>query len=186
MTICILKTDHPIRVQFGHGLVIHAAREQKCGGFNRYVYDNDSRLTKVEYVPPTTRIYVACSYCKVEERHIVANNSAITCKQCSKRLGLDKVKASPERYVVVNTETGEFYKNSRHCSNWIDDILDATLYKVKGVAEKLTTQRYYVNGDGNEVTFSEYLKLRGKDKGAAERRRKNPNRNMRTVTITVD
>lgn len=186
MAVCTLKTDHPIRVQFGPGLVVHAAQKNKYGGFHTTKF-SISGGSESKYVEPTTRIYVACGRWHVDKKHIIANTTSITCKKCAKKLGFIEHKASPKRFVVKNNETGEYYKKG--CSNWVEDILDATFYKIKAVARKKTERVCYRDVDGNEISRNEFLKhdpeTRGFE-GFSIGRKKNSKYDVRTVTITVD
>lgn len=186
MAVCTLKTDHPIRVQFGSGLAVHAAQKNKYGGFHTTKFSIGGG-SETKYVEPTTRIYVACGRWHVDKKHIVANTTSITCKKCAKKLGFIEHKVSPKRFVVKNNETGEYYKKG--CSNWVEDILDATFYKMKAVAEKKTEMTCYRDGGGNEISRDEFFNHSHEtrtSKGMRIGRKKSSKYDVRTVTITID
>ena len=199
MGICILKEDHPLRVQFGPGLVIHAAREYIYGGYTRYIPGGGS-----ERIPEQKRVTVACGgavsrlYDRKDSRYVsdylVPNTTPITCRNCLRRLGMDEdYKASNVRYVVFNNKTEEYYRHSRYSCSWVNHMLDATLYKVKPAAEKHTKRLYYVNKDGKDITRDEYLKVIQRERQLGIRpntvrtvTRKSPIYDVITITINIE
>lgn len=187
MAYCTKELDHPLRAQFGFGLAVHAAHMQKVGGHHRsFLDDNGKRIS--ERVPVTDEVRIACSWRKkTSKKNLVSNNTTITCKQCSKRLGMVELESSPKRFVVVDNETGEYYKHARHSCNWVKDILDSTLYKVKSAAERHTERTYFEDAEGNQLTYKEYGERRkAEEKGLNYSSRKSPRYDVLTITISID
>jgi hypothetical protein len=196
MGICVLKQDHPFRIQFGPNLVVHAAREYTYGGFYRSTYKYNSGNRSKEYIPEQKRITLACSrgawkYTETDENmknYLVPNNTPITCKSCLKKLGMDEdYEPSNVRYVVKDNETEEYYRHGYGCS-WVENILDATLYKVKHGAENHTRRYVYADDKGNQLAYNKFAKLREIDKEKAQRYKRTRIKSPRydVVTITID
>ena len=187
MTFCTKELDYPLRAQFGFGLAVHAARMQEVGGHHRGFRDASGKLQS-ERVPVTEEVRIACSWRKKASKgDLVPNNTTITCKQCSKKLGMVELESSPKRFVVVDNETGEYYKHARHSCNWVKDILDATLYKVKSPAERHTERAFFEDAEGNQLTYAEYNKRRKtEERGLNRSRRKSPRYDVLTITISID
>jgi len=187
--VCILKQDHPLRVQFGPGLVVHAARQDMYGGFYRYRYTS----SESELVPKRKIVCIPCKnrYSLKEQglfadNYLVPNTTPITCKLCLKRLGMSEEKASPVRYVIIDNETGEYYKHARYSCSWVQDMLDATLYKMRHPAEQHTKRRFWEDCEGNEISRDEYQKLVKKGKKVNTTYKKSPRYDVLTVTINLN
>jgi len=198
MNYCGMRCDYPFRIQYGPDLVVHAGYKQKVGGHTRYKTDPiTGRLVSCGKVPETEKIFVACkrrwSYKKdkdryeVKESHLLNNTETITCKACARTMGMSEKRTDPARYVIFKRSTKEFYKKGRYCSRpWVEDVGDATLYKVKGIAEKKTMRSYYETIDGRRVTYEERTKLVKAGEAVRNKREKDPDLKLRIVTLVVE
>ena len=184
MSFCRAIPDHPIRVQFGKGLVIHAARKETCGGYDRRDYTGPG--VKIIHISEREVVRIACRWEDIPKEYVVKNTTPITCKQCLKALGMFEKEASPKRFVVKRRDTGEYFQKKRHCPKWVDNILDATMYKVKPAAESHTKRVFYRDTDGNEVPYGEYCKRQKTDEQIIRTIEKHSNYEVKTVKITVE
>jgi hypothetical protein len=184
-----MQCDYPLRVQLGPGLVVHAASIRKVGGYYTRKADPLTGILGESYqVPVTEEIYIACrrygvyhpNKIKIEEKYLVANTEAITCKACAKAMGMDETRTDPIRYVIFKKSTGEYYKKGRYCSQpWVEDVGDATLYKVEGVAIKKTMRTYYETLDGRRIKYKDIRP------GQQTKRKTEPNPDLELKTVTL-
>ena len=172
---------------------MHAAYRKEIGGHTRYIpHPKTGRYTVREIAPITEEIFLACkrewrSAGLVKEEHIVDNTNTITCKACAKSMGMAETRTDPVRYVIFKKSTGEYYKKGRFCSNpWVDDVGDATLYKVKGVAEKKTMRTPYRDLEGKMVPYKEALERIREGEQITRKAEPNPDLELRTVTLVVE
>jgi hypothetical protein len=176
-----MKCDYPLRVQLGPDRVVHAATEQKLSAYTTHQFGGRTFES-----PARTIIRTACSYKELSKKDLVENTTPITCKNCAKAIGMAEPKRSPKRFVVMRNDTGDFYKKAGWCAKWVEDPTEATLYKIRGAAEKIATRRHYFDALGKEISYHEYLKQSREGKKASMKRIKHPNYEIKTMTVTLD
>jgi hypothetical protein len=170
MGFCSIKRDYPMRVQFGKGLAVHAAYASAA-------------------YKESPRIYIACCYKKISASDVISNTNKITCKSCMKQMGILDEKASPVRYIVKDNETGQYLKKGSYCIGWVDDPTNATLYKMKHVADDHTMLSLYESDDGRRLTYGELNDLSREERNSANFKRitiKNPKRDVKKVTLLIE
>ena len=188
MSYCDMqKCDYPWRVQFGPGLVVHAARETKKHASVHYgPRDSNGNYIKTP-IPERMAIRLACSWRKEPSKdNLVENTTSITCKNCAREIGMSEPKPKPKRYIIIRNDTGEYYKKAGWCPKWVKDPTNATLYKVRAVAEKFTVKTHYLDVSGNNITHHEYIRGKRAGEKVTSERKKDPNYDVKTVTITID
>lgn len=151
--------DYDLRVQYKEGGVVHAAYKHTVPKHSTWT-GLDRRSIEV---PAREVVAIACkrvgfSNPGVNEVHLVPSNNKITCKNCLRVMGIIKAETTPARYVVVDTKTSMFLKRARgFCKDpWVEDILDATIYKSRPAAVNQTKLHRYYDVNGKELTHKEY------------------------------
>lgn len=181
---CFLDPDFPFRCQLLKGGVVHAVQERT----RRWG-------TTMGLSSSKTTLHAACGEIGNQRRlkeSIVDNTLDITCKNCQKAMGLIPV-ASPDqfRYVVVDTETNQYFKKGRYlCNNWADFVIDATLYKVKAAAVNHTKRLVWRDSRGNEVSKEDLKRVcNWKDRidlGWRQNNEIDPRYQVKTVKISIE
>ena len=187
--------DYDLRVQYHDGGVVHAAYKHTIPKHTTWMGLGRKGIE----VPAHETVAIACkrpdfSNDGVNEAHLVPSKNEITCKNCLRVMGIIKPKPTPVRYVILNTETGEYLKRERgFCkSPWVENIFDATLYKSRPAAVEQTKRYRYYDAEGKEMTHEEYYQY-GHANGNEKRRElgwyseygPHPRYEIKEVTITV-
>ncbi len=171
MTYCEPQYDWTKRVQTYEKGVVHTARNIHIKKHYKWQWDTSlQRNVKGALIPARDVPITACGRGGFDDNMLfeIANTTTITCKDCMSALGMSKTnKASNKRYVLMEKESGYFYKKGGWSSNrWQEDVMDATLYKIKKIAESHGNINRYER-DGKKLTSKEYWNL-----GSKEERRK--------------
>ena len=185
---CLLNKDQPLRVKLSKNGVTHAGDYFTTRAYTQYSAANRDG----EKIPSREVVRIACSWKNVGKSKVVSNKEPITCKNCMKAMGMVDGPVFPDRFVIQNTETGEFFKNTRsRCSVWSADVTDAWFYKRKGDAKRQTQTTKYKLDDGRLVTYSELRQIHGGTILYADARKRSvrvdkPGYKIRKVKITLE
>lgn len=188
---CVKEYD--MRAQLTSGGVVHAAYKHTIGPYTTYSWGNREG-TKV---PQQEGVFLACRrrMLRIEdslsEKDILPKNTAVTCKNCLKVMGITAEEPTPTRYIVIDTKTGMYFKKTRNfCSDpWVDDVLDATIYKSQSAAVHQTKRVFYYDADGNEMPYKEYNKMGFKERqerGWYTKYLPHPRYEVKEVKITIE
>jgi hypothetical protein len=152
--------DYDLRVRYHDGGVVHAAYKHTIGPYKTWRGLGSGGM---EEKPAREVVAIACkrvgfSNPGVNEEHLVSNKNEITCKNCLRVMGVITPKTTSARYVVVDTKTGMYLKRGRgFCKDpWVEDVLDATIYRSKPAAIHQTKRYRYFDGNDNEMTHKEF------------------------------
>jgi len=186
---CSANKDQPLRLRFTPKGVVHAGSYQDYGGFTRYLYKPSLSGTgqQTEYVPKQKVVRIACRWKDPKpdmENYIISNQTQITCKACMLRMDMVEGPVSPKRFVVRNTETGEFLKNTTsRCSGWSDSLSDAFFFRTEHTAKSQCKVIRYRAGN-KLMTYVEWAKA-GRPKVKYERTY-DPCLEVKSVRITLE
>ncbi len=181
---CLMSKDQPLRVQLTNNGVVHAGRWDKT-------YKTIRRIADGQYmtIPPRDIVRIACSWKEVPEGKIISNKNSITCKNCQKKIGLVEGPVFPDRFVIRNTKTGQFFKNTTsRCSAWADDLTDAFLWKRRGDAENRCKTGGWYDEEGNRHHHQKYIRDENgiiSGKVYKYKQIRNPDLEIKRVKITI-
>lgn len=188
--------DQPERVQMSPKGVVHAASYINVGGFYIHKWKEED-----VWIPKEKKLFLACKRASgnVLRKWIVNRNTPITCKNCLKAMGLLDEQET-KRYVVFNTKTKEFFKNTNsNCSQWSEDIYESFLFRREHTAEQqCMVWRYRVKDtimnyiEWADAGKPEYILMNYKEWVAAGRpehykeRIKDKNLEVKRVILSID
>ena len=165
--------DFDKRVTIGNGKVVHAARDfhVRPRVMRSYVtIYGDGPPTPDVVAPAMDVLATACSSAsefKHRERMVlleniveVPHNSEITCKHCLRELGMNEKSRTPLRFVLVEKESGYFFKKQSWRTSWVRELTEATLYAVEGVARSYGEKAFYEHRSSKKrISYTEYRQL---------------------------
>ena len=154
---CIMAKEFPKRAKTASGKVVHAAREYISRAHSAYKFTAGSK--ELIDFPERILLYAACGQTSSENLKEIANTEPITCKSCMKAMDMHEKASFNVRHVLVEKESGYFYRKAGYRKNWVKNFADATLYKVRAAAENNGIITEFFSDDGNKISHEEFYEV---------------------------
>ena len=150
---CLLKYDHPLRVKYYKGNVIHAGRTVESGN------------SKNPYIHTACRHH--CLY--PGEGFVTQDKPEITCKACQAALFGER-RPAERRFIIFDKNTGGYYKRSP-CQEltFTDCLADASTYRTeKGIFENFKKVSFWDSSE--RIERQEFWNRRREENAAQEKK----------------
>jgi hypothetical protein len=157
---CRKQEDYPKRIRIGGGKAVHAAKvvhrpEQIKYKPGYYGSNGSDYVDKI--IPAHDELLPACEMYTGHPYTELPNTETTTCKFCMRNMGISyKDPKELRNYVLVEKESGYFYKKDGYGGHWVESISEATIYKNIVSVKYAGNVTVYSDRDGNTMSYVDY------------------------------
>lgn len=168
MSNCKIYQDYDKRAVFGKDKVVHAAKTLKYRGRSNLTSNGWANIDPIK----KEGIITACGKTDVEwnydsgtyESFItnlkeIEHDATITCKHCQMALGIRDNRLDEYRYVLIEKESGYYFRKRNYADDWVQNVFNATLYKTKSAAKNGGKITEFFNDSHEKISMKKYFKL---------------------------